>query len=182
MNVIATTIPEVLILEPKVFGDARGFFLESYNRHSFAEQAGLDLEFVQDNHSRSSRHVLRGIHYQMVKPQGKLVRVVSGAVWDVAVDLRRSSTHFGQWVGVELSAENHRQFWVPPGFGHAFLVLSETADFLYKTTEYWYPEHDRSLIWNDPDLGIDWPLQGAAPALAAKDATAPSFAQAEVYD
>ncbi|MGE0048845.1 MAG: dTDP-4-dehydrorhamnose 3,5-epimerase [Acidithiobacillus sp.] len=182
MNVIATTIPDVLILEPKVFGDTRGFFLESYNRRSFSEQTGLDLEFVQDNHSRSSRHVLRGIHYQMVKPQGKLVRVVSGCVWDVAVDLRRSSPHFGQWVGVELSAENHRQFWVPPGFGHAFVVLSETADFLYKTTEYWYPEHDRSLIWNDPDLGIDWPLQGAAPALAAKDATAPSFAQAEVYD
>lgn len=187
MNVIATALPEVLILEPKVFGDERGFFLESYNRKTFAADTGLDVEFVQDNHSRSVRGVLRGIHYQLVKPQGKLVRVVGGRVWDVAVDLRRSSPHFGKWAGVELSAENHRQFWVPPGFGHAFVVLSESADFLYKTTEYWYPEHDRNIIWNDPDLAIDWPLTDLdlpdkQPTLAAKDAAAPRFAQAELYD
>ncbi|MBN2679567.1 dTDP-4-dehydrorhamnose 3,5-epimerase [Acidithiobacillus montserratensis] len=181
MNVIATVLPEVLILEPKVFGDERGFFLESYNRKTFATDTGLDVEFVQDNHSRSVRGVLRGIHYQLVKPQGKLVRVVSGRVWDVAVDLRRSSPHFGKWAGVELSADNHRQFWVPPGFGHAFVVLSASADFLYKTTEYWYPEHDRNIIWNDPDLAIDWALDGETPQLAAKDAAAPRFAQAEIY-
>lgn len=182
MQVIATEIPEVLILDPKVFGDERGFFLESYNRKAFLEATGRDLEFVQDNHSRSRQGVLRGIHYQMIKPQGKLVRVVSGRVWDVAVDLRRSSSTFGRWVGVELSAENHRQLWVPPGFGHAFVVLSESADFLYKTTEYWYPEYDRSLIWNDPTVAIAWPLEGQTPQLAAKDAAAPTLDQAEVYD
>jgi dTDP-4-dehydrorhamnose 3,5-epimerase len=182
MNVISTALPEVLVLEPKVFGDSRGFFFESYNRKTFAADTGLDVEFVQDNHSRSARGVLRGIHYQLVRPQGKLVRAVAGAVWDLAVDLRRSSPRFGRWVGVELSAENQRQLWVPPGFGHAFVVLSESADFLYKTTDYWYPEHERSVVWNDPDLAIDWPLGGAAPQLAAKDAQAPRLAQAEVYD
>ena len=181
MKIVATEIPEVLILEPQVFGDDRGFFLESYNRKSFAAATGLDLDFVQDNHSRSTRHVLRGLHYQLVKPQGKLVRVVSGTVWDVAVDLRRSSPHFGHWVGVELSAENFRQFWVPPGFGHGFVVLSESADFLYKTTEYWVPEYDRNVAWNDPDLAIAWPLGDATPTLAAKDAAAPPLATAEVF-
>ena len=182
MNVISTALPEVLVLEPKVFGDSRGFFFESYNRKTFAADTGLDVEFVQDNHSRSARGVLRGIHYQLVRPQGKLVRAVAGAVWDLAVDLRRGSPRFGRWVGVELSAENQRQLWVPPGFGHAFVVLSETADFLYKTTDYWYPEHERSVVWNDPDLAIDWPLDGAVPQLAAKDAQAPRLAEAEVYD
>ena len=187
MNVIPTALPEVLILEPRVFGDARGFFFESYNRKTFAADTGLDVEFVQDNHSRSVRGVLRGLHYQLVKPQGKLVRAVAGAVWDVAVDLRRSSPRFGQWVGVELSADNQRQLWVPPGFGHGFVVLSESADFLYKTTDYWYPEHDRNLVWNDPQLAITWPLAGLnlpddQPSLAAKDAAAPSLAGAEVYD
>lgn len=182
MNVIHTALPEVLILEPKVFGDARGFFFESYNRKTFAADTGLDVEFVQDNHSRSARGVLRGIHYQLVRPQGKLVRVASGKVWDLAVDLRRSSARFGQWVGVELSADNHRQLWVPPGFGHAFVVLSDTADFLYKTTDYWYPEHERSVIWNDTDLAISWPLGAIAPQLAGKDAQAPRLADAEVYD
>lgn len=182
MNVIPTAIPEVLILEPKVFGDARGFFLESFNRKTFQSVSGLELDFVQDNHSRSAKHVLRGLHYQLVKPQGKLVRVVSGRVWDVAVDLRRSSQNFGKWVGVELSADNHRQFWVPPGFGHGFVVLSEQADFLYKTTEYWYPEYERSIVWNDPQLAIAWPLEGELPQLAAKDAAAPQFAQADVFD
>ncbi|WP_028310662.1 dTDP-4-dehydrorhamnose 3,5-epimerase [Derxia gummosa] len=180
MKVIPTALPEVLILEPKVFGDARGFFLESWNARVFAEATGVDLPFVQDNHSRSARNVLRGIHYQMVKPQGKLVRVAAGRVLDVAVDLRRSSPRFGQWVGVELSADNQRQLWIPPGFGHGFAVLSESADFLYKTTEYWLPEHDRSLRWNDPAIGIDWQLDGE-PLVAAKDAAAPLLADAEVY-
>ncbi|WP_085315171.1 dTDP-4-dehydrorhamnose 3,5-epimerase [Derxia lacustris] len=180
MNVIPTRLPEVLILEPKVFGDARGFFLESWNARTFAEATGSAAAFVQDNHSRSARNVLRGIHYQMVKPQGKLVRVVAGRVLDVAVDLRRSSPNFGQWAGVELSAENHRQLWIPPGFGHGFAVLSDSADFLYKTTEYWLPEHDRSLRWNDPALGIDWQLDGE-PLVAAKDAAAPLLSDAEVY-
>ena len=187
MNVIPTALPEVLILEPRVFGDARGFFFESYNRKAFAAATGLDVEFVQDNHSRSVRGVLRGLHYQLVKPQGKLVRAVTGTVWDVAVDLRCSSPRFGRWVGVELSADNQRQLWVPPGFGHGFVVLSESADFLYKTTEYWYPEHDRNLVWNDPQLAITWLLAGLnlpddQPSLAAKDAAAPSLAGAEVYD
>ena len=182
--VTPTALPEVLVLEPKVFGDARGFFYESYNRRDFIAATGLDVEFVQDNHSRSAQGVLRGIHYQLVKPQGKLVRVVAGGVWDVAVDLRRSSPHFGEWVGVELSADNRRQLWVPPGFGHAFLTLSENAEFLYKTTDYWYAEHERSLLWNDPELGIEWPLQGATPALANKDAHAPKLQDviAHVYD
>jgi len=182
MNVLPTALPEVLILEPKVFGDDRGFFLESYNRKAFAADTGLDLEFVQDNRSRSAKHVLRGLHYQLVRPQGKLVRVVSGTVWDVAVDLRRSSPRFGQWVGVELSADNKRLLWVPPGFGHGFVVLSDAADFLYKTTDYWYPEHERSIRWNDPALGIAWPIGDACPSLAAKDANAPLLDAAEVYD
>lgn len=181
MKAIATALPDVLILEPKVFGDDRGFFMESWNARTFREATGVDAAFVQDNHSRSTKNVLRGIHYQVVKPQGKLVRVVAGAVFDVAVDLRRSSLNFGRWVGVELTADNRQQLWIPPGFGHAFLVLSDTADFLYKTTEYWMPEHDRSLRWNDPRVGIAWPLDGAQPLLAGKDAAALPLDGAEVY-
>jgi dTDP-4-dehydrorhamnose 3,5-epimerase len=180
MKVTPTALPEVLLLEPAVFGDDRGFFMESYNARRFREATGIEAEFVQDNHSRSVRGVLRGIHYQVVRPQGKLVRVAAGRVFDVAVDLRRSSPRFGRWVGVELSDRNNHQLWVPPGFGHGFLVLSDSADFLYKTTEYWYREHDRSLRWNDPALAIDWPLAGE-PLLAAKDAAAPLIAGAEVY-
>ena len=182
MKVTETPLPGVLILEPKVFGDARGFFLESWNARTFREVTGVEASFVQDNHSRSARHVLRGIHYQLVRPQGKLVRVVAGEVYDVAVDLRRSSPHFGRWTGVRLDAASHRQLWVPPGFGHGFVVLSESADFLYKTTDYWFPEHERSLRWDDPALAIDWPLGDAVPTLAAKDAAAPVFADAAVYD
>lgn len=182
MNVIPTALPEVLILEPKVFGDERGFFMESWNARTFREATGLDVEFVQDNHSRSAKNVLRGIHYQVVKPQGKLVRVVSGAVFDVAVDLRKSSPNFGKWVDVELSAENKRQLWVPPGFGHGFLVLSGSADFLYKTTEYWMPQHDRSLRWNDPSVAVQWPLADRVlPLVTDKDLDAPLLADAEVY-
>ncbi len=181
MQVTPTELPEVLLIDPKVFGDDRGFFLESWNARRFREATGVDADFVQDNHSRSARNVLRGIHYQLVKPQGKLVRVVQGAVFDVAVDLRRDSPRFGKWVGFELSAENKRQLWIPPGFGHGFLVCSESADFLYKTTEYWMPEHERSLVWNDPTVGVRWPLHGAAPILAAKDAAAPTLDQAEVF-
>jgi dTDP-4-dehydrorhamnose 3,5-epimerase len=181
MKVVPTALPEVLVLEPRVFGDDRGFFMESWNAKAFAVATGLDVEFVQDNHSRSVQHVLRGIHYQVIKPQGKLVRVVSGSVLDVAVDLRRSSPNFGKWVRVELSADNKRQLWVPPGFGHAFLVTSQVADFLYKTTEYWMPEYDRGIVWNDPDLGIDWELS-TVPSLAAKDAAAPRLRDAEVYE
>ena len=181
-TVIPTALPEVLILEPRVFGDARGFFFESYNRRDFQASTGLDVEFVQDNHSRSARGVLRGIHYQLVQPQGKLVRVIAGSVWDVAVDLRKSSPRFGQWAGVELSADNKRQLWVPPGFGHAFLTLSEHAEFLYKTTNYWYPEHERSVVWNDPTLAIAWPLAALGePQLAAKDAAAVDLHSAVVY-
>ncbi len=182
MKVIETPLPGVLVIEPAVFGDTRGFFLESWNAKRFAEATGVDLPFVQDNHSRSARHVLRGIHYQLVRPQGKLVRVVSGEVFDVVVDLRRGSATFGRWFGCRLDAVAHRQLWVPPGFGHGFAVLSETADFLYKTTDYWHPEHERSLLWNDPAVGIDWPLGGAQPTLAAKDAAAPRLADAQVYD
>jgi dTDP-4-dehydrorhamnose 3,5-epimerase (EC 5.1.3.13) len=181
MKVAATELPEVLLLEPEVFGDERGFFLESFNARRFRVATGLDVEFVQDNHSRSARGVLRGIHYQLVRPQGKLVRVASGRVFDVVVDLRRSSPRFGRWFGIELSDRDHRQLWVPPGFGHGFLVLSDRADFVYKTTEYWFREHERSLRWNDPALGIAWPLAGE-PILAGKDAAAPLLAEAEVYD
>jgi dTDP-4-dehydrorhamnose 3,5-epimerase len=177
-----TSLPEVLVFEPRVFGDERGFFFESWNAREFGAATGLDIAFVQDNHSRSARNVLRGIHYQVVKPQGKLVRVVSGAVFDVAVDLRKSSPNFGKWVGVELSADNKKQVWIPPGFGHAFLVLSEQADFLYKTTDYWSGGHDRSLRWNDPSVAVCWPLVDAAPVLSEKDARAPLLPDAEVYD
>lgn len=179
-TVTPTAIPDVLVLEPRVFGDARGFFYESFNQRDFAQATGLDVTFVQDNHSKSAQGVLRGLHYQVEHAQGKLVRVVQGEVLDVAVDLRRSSPTFGRWVGERLSADNKKQMWVPPGFAHGFVVLSETAEFLYKTTDYWYPEHERSLLWSDPALGIDWQL-AAAPLLAAKDAAAPVLAQAEVY-
>jgi dTDP-4-dehydrorhamnose 3,5-epimerase len=180
MNVTATRIPDVLIFEPKVFGDARGFFMESFNGKVFDEAVGRHVEFVQDNHSRSAKGVLRGLHYQIQQPQGKLVRVSNGAVFDVAVDIRKSSNTFGQWVGVELSAENNRQLWVPPGFAHGFLVLSETADFLYKTTDYYAPAHERSIAWNDPGLGIEWPLFNTTPVLSAKDAQGRSFDEAEL--
>ena len=172
MKVTPTAIPDVLIIEPKVFGDARGFFYESFNDRAFDEAVGRHVEFVQDNHSRSSKGVLRGLHYQIQQPQGKLVRVARGAVFDVAVDIRKSSPTFGKWVGVELSEDNHRQLWVPPGFAHGFLVLSETADFLYKTTDYYAPAHERCIAWDDPDVGIDWPLEEAginAPILSEKD-------------
>ncbi|MDP3254316.1 MAG: dTDP-4-dehydrorhamnose 3,5-epimerase [Hydrogenophaga sp.] len=168
MNVTPTRIPDVLIIEPKVFGDARGFFLESFNQRAFNEATGLDLSFVQDNHSRSTRGVLRGLHYQVQQPQGKLVRVVRGAVFDVAVDIRRGSPTFGQWVGVELSESNHRQLWVPPGLAHGFLVISESADFLYKTTDYYAPQHERCIAWNDPGIGIEWPAV-VQPILSPKD-------------
>ena len=181
-NMIATptTIPEVLILEPQVFGDDRGFFFESFNARAFEQATGLKREFVQDNHSRSAKNVLRGLHYQIQNPQGKLVRVVRGEVFDVAVDLRKSSKSFGQWVGVHLSAENRKQLWVPERFAHGFVVLSETAEFLYKTTDYYAPEFERSLLWNDAALGIDWPLEGE-PRLAAKDAAAKRLSEAEVF-
>ncbi len=181
MKVILTNLKDALILEPKVFGDSRGFFMESWNRRTFA-QLGLDVDFVQDTHSRSQRGVLRGLHYQTEQTQGKLVRVVAGAVFDVAVDLRQSSPTFRQWAGVELSAENQRMFWVPPGFAHGFLVLTETADFLYKATDFYAPEHERALLWNDPDLAIDWPLADiGTPTLAAKDAAGTPLRLAEVF-
>ena len=183
MKVIPTAIADVLILEPSVFGDSRGFFLESFNRKAFGAITGLDVDFVQDNHSRSARGILRGLHYQIRRPQGKLVRVVRGAVFDVSVDLRRSSPTFGQWVGVELTEDNHRQLWVPPGFAHGFYVLSDHADFLYKTTDYYFPEHERSLSWNDPAIAISWPLeQGTEPVVSEKDKNAAKLAQAEVFE
>jgi dTDP-4-dehydrorhamnose 3,5-epimerase len=179
-TVTPTALPEVLILEPKVFGDARGFFFESFNQRDFAQATGLDLQFVQDNHSRSVKGVLRGLHYQIQHPQGKLVRVTQGEVFDVVVDLRRNSPNFGKWDGVLLSADNKRQLWVPPGFAHGFVVTSDTAEFLYKTTDYWYPEFERSLLWSDPAVGVRWPLT-AEPQLAAKDAAAKTLAEAEVF-
>ncbi|QXH35591.1 dTDP-4-dehydrorhamnose 3,5-epimerase [Pseudomonas muyukensis] len=181
MNIIATAIADVLIIEPKVFGDSRGFFFESFNARDFAEKAGFDAHFVQDNHSRSQRGVLRGLHYQIDNPQGKLVRVVQGEVLDVAVDLRRSSPTCGQWVATRLCASDHRQFWIPPGFAHGFLVLSESADFLYKTTDYYNPGAERSIRWDDPDLNIDWQLGGLQPQLSAKDQTAARFKDAELF-
>lgn len=179
--VTATAIPEVLILEPKVFGDARGFFMESFNAKAFGEASGLDVNFVQDNHSRSAHGVLRGLHYQLEQPQGKLVRVTQGAVFDVAVDIRRSSPTFGRWVGVELSSDNHRQLWVPAGFAHGFVVISDSADFLYKTTDYYAPHAERSIAWNDPEIGIAWPT-GIEPKLSAKDQVASTLAKAEVFE
>jgi len=180
MHVIPSALADVLILEPKVFGDERGFFYESFNARAFAQATGLQREFVQDNHSRSQRGVLRGLHYQLQQAQGKLVRVTAGEVYDVAVDLRRSSPTFGKWTGVILSAENKRQFWVPEGFAHGFVVLSDSAEFLYKTTDYYAPEHERCIRWDDPTLAIDWPLDGA-PQLSAKDQTGLSFADAQVF-
>ncbi len=181
MNATRLAIPEVVLLEPKVFGDDRGFFFESFNHARFEEAIGRPVTFVQDNHSKSVQGVLRGLHYQMQQTQGKLVRVVQGEVFDVAVDIRRSSPTFGKWVGAHLSAENKHQLWVPEGFAHGFLVLSETAEFLYKTTDYYAPAHERSLLWNDPALSIDWP-GGLTPTLSAKDADAATLAQAEVFD
>jgi len=180
MKVITTSIPDVLVIEPAVFGDSRGFFLESFNEREM-RAVGINAHFVQDNHSRSAQNVLRGLHYQIDQPQGKLVRVVSGKVFDVAVDLRGNSPTFGQWEGVELSEENKRLLWIPPGFGHGFVVLSESADFLYKATNYYAPKAERSILWNDPDLGIAWPHQGE-PKLSAKDAAGTPFKQAEVYE
>ena len=183
MNVISTSISDVLIIEPRVFGDSRGFFFESFNQKNFGRATGLDVNFVQDNHSRSIRGVLRGLHYQVRQPQGKLVRVVRGEVFDVAVDIRRSSPTFGKWVGVELTEANYRQLWVPPGFAHGFYVLSSAADFLYKTTNYYFPDFERSLLWNDPAIAVSWPIQAdVAPIISAKDKIAPELMGAELFD
>jgi dTDP-4-dehydrorhamnose 3,5-epimerase len=180
MIVTPTSIPDVMVLEPKVFGDERGFFFESFNAQDFAKATGVHREFVQDNHSKSSKNVLRGLHYQIQKPQGKLVRVVEGEVFDVAVDLRGSSSTFGHWVGVYLSGENKKQLWVPEGFAHGFLVVSDFAQFLYKTTDFYAPEHERSVVWNDAEIGIEWPLEGK-PTLAAKDEAAVALKEAELF-
>lgn len=180
MQIQTTAIPEVLILEPTVFGDDRGFFYESFNQKRFAELTGVTRPFVQDNHSKSAKVVLRGLHYQIQQPQGKLVRVTAGAVFDVVVDLRKSSPTFGRWVGVVLSAANNRQLWIPEGFAHGFLVTSDNAEFLYKTTDYWAPEFERSLLWNDPAIGIDWPLDGE-PLLSGKDKAATLLANADLF-
>lgn len=180
MNVVQTAIPDVLLIEPRVFGDARGFFLEGYSARGFRQATGLSVDFVQDNHSRSCRGVLRGLHYQVRQAQGKLVSVVCGAVFDVAVDIRRSSPGFGQWVGVELSEDNHRQLWLPPGIAHGFLVLSERVDVLYKTTDYHAPEHERVILWNDPDIEIEWPLADE-PLLSQKDRAGLPLKQAECF-
>jgi dTDP-4-dehydrorhamnose 3,5-epimerase len=180
MRVEAADIPDVLIFEPKVFGDERGFFYESFNEHRFKELSGVTSLFVQDNHSKSAKNVLRGLHYQIKQPQGKLVRVIAGEVFDVAVDIRKSSPTFGQWIGVILSAENKRQLWVPPGFAHGFVVTSDSAEFLYKTTDYWAPEFERTIHWNDPAIGIKWPL-GDAPVLSEKDQIGKLLADAEVF-
>ena len=180
MDIIKTKIPDVLIVEPKVFGDDRGFFMESFNEKTFREKTGVEANFVQDNHSRSTKNVLRGLHYQIKQPQGKLVRVVSGEVYDVAVDIRKSSPTYGQWTGCLLSEANKKQFWVPAGFAHGFVVLSDTADFLYKTTDYYAPEYERSILWNDPALNIDWKITGE-PILSAKDKSAATLENAEVF-
>ena len=177
----ACAIADVVLLEPRVFEDRRGFFFESFNQREFRQATGVEAEFVQDNYSRSERHVLRGLHYQVVRPQGKLVRVVAGEVFDVAVDLRRSSPTFGQWVGHVLSASNRRQLWLPPGLAHGFLVLSDGAESLYKTTDYYAPEHERCIVWDDSTLGIDWPLQDQEPVLSRKDAAGKVFLEAETY-
>ena len=180
MKITRCAVPVVLLLEPRIFGDDRGFFFESFNQQAFNDATGLNLNFVQDNHSRSARNVLRGLHYQIVQPQGKLVRVTAGEVFDVAVDIRRNSPTFGKWAGELLSAANKRQLWVPPGLAHGFLVLSESADFLYKTTDYYAPEHERCIAWDDATLAIEWPLQGGAPLLSGKDATGKPFLQADL--
>ncbi|WP_313302370.1 dTDP-4-dehydrorhamnose 3,5-epimerase [Diaphorobacter sp.] len=181
MKATRLAIPDVVLIEPKVFGDARGFFFESFNQKAFDEATGTRFDFVQDNHSRSSKGVLRGLHYQIQQPQGKLVRVVRGSVFDVAVDIRKSSPTFGQWVGAPLSEDNQHQLWVPPGFAHGFVVLSDTAEFLYKTTDYYAPEHERCIAWNDPDIGVDWHFDGQ-PTLSAKDAQGLPLKSAEVFD
>ncbi len=180
MNVIKASLPEVLILEPKVFGDDRGFFFESYNEREFIEKTGVDVHFVQDNHSRSAKNVLRGLHYQIQQPQGKLVRVIMGEVYDVAVDIRRSSPTFGKWTATVLSDQNKHTLWIPPGFAHGFLVTSDNAEFIYKTTDYWAPSFERCIAWNDPELAIPWPMQGE-PALSAKDQQGLRFRDAEVF-
>ena len=180
MNVVRTAIPEVLVLEPRVIGDARGWFYESYNRRAFEQATGIDVEFVQDNISRSGRNVLRGLHYQIRQPQGKLVRVLAGKIWDVAVDIRRSSPHFGKWVGLELSGDDRRAIWVPPGFAHGFIAISEHAEVQYKTTDYYAPEHERTIRWDDPALAIAWPKTGE-PILNDKDRRGASLAEAETY-
>jgi len=180
MKIVNTEIPEVLIVEPQVFGDERGFFYESFNEHRFHELTGLSVSFVQDNHSKSAKSVLRGLHYQIKQPQGKLVRVVAGEVFDVVVDVRKSSPTFGRWVGTRLSAANKRQLWVPEGFAHGFVVLSESAEFLYKTTGYWVPEYERAILWNDPEIGIEWPID-SAPILSGKDQCAKLLVDAEVF-
>lgn len=183
MKVIPASIPDVLIIEPKVFGDSRGFFFESFNQQVFSQSTGLDVRFVQDNHSRSAKGVLRGLHYQVSRPQGKLVRVVRGAVFDVAVDIRKSSPTFGQWVGVELTEDNYRQLWLPPGFAHGFYVLSDTADFLYKATEYYFSDFDRSIMWNDAEIAIRWPIEAdAIPILSSRDEKAVKLIDAEVFE
>ena len=178
MKATPTRIPDVLLIEPKIFGDDRGFFFESFNRRAFHEATGINVDFVQDNHSKSARNVLRGLHYQLAQPQGKLVRVTQGEVFDVAVDIRKGSSTYGQWVGEILSAENKKQLWIPAGLAHGFVVLSETAEFLYKTTDYYAPQHERCIAWNDPDLAIDWPIDGQ-PLLSAKDAVGAAFREAE---
>ncbi|BAY92955.1 MULTISPECIES: dTDP-4-dehydrorhamnose 3,5-epimerase [unclassified Tolypothrix] len=180
MQITKTEIPDLLVIEPQLFGDERGFFYESYNEKVWREKVGINEHFVQDNHSRSGKNILRGLHYQIQQPQGKLVRVVLGKVFDVAVDLRKSSKTFGQWVATDLTAENKRLLWIPPGFAHGFLVLSEYAEFLYKTTEYYAPQHERTILWNDPDLAIAWPI-AAEPILSAKDKAGKLFRDAEVY-
>ena len=180
MRVTQTSLPDVLIIEPQVFGDERGFFFESFNHKLFCEQGGVTVDFVQDNHSHSAKGVLRGLHYQIQHAQGKLVRVVRGSVFDVVVDIRKTSPNFGRWCGIEISEKNHRQLWIPPGFAHGFLVLSDSADFLYKATDYWYPEHERCIRWDDPTIGIDWPLDGN-PVLSAKDTLGKSITDAEVF-
>lgn len=181
MNVTPTDLPEVLLIEPKVFGDARGFFFESFNQKAFDEALGRHVDFVQDNHSRSAKGVLRGLHYQIEQAQGKLVRCVRGEVFDVAVDIRRSSPNFGKWVGLVLSEENQRMLWVPPGFAHGFVVISESADFLYKTTDYYAPQFERAIRWDDEVIGVEWPDFGGAPSLSAKDAAAVSLAEAQTF-
>lgn len=183
MKVIPASIPDVLIIEPRVFGDSRGFFFESFNQEVFSQSTGLDVQFVQDNHSRSVKGVLRGLHYQVNRPQGKLVRVVRGAVFDVAVDIRKSSPTFGQWVGIELTEDNYRQLWLPPGFAHGFYVLSDITDFLYKTTEYYFSDFDRSIMWNDREIAITWPIEaGTSPIVSSRDEKAARLIDAEVFE